>query len=72
MATDTTMIQTAPPGRFLAFWRAFRENRGAVLGLAAVSAIVFVAVFAGFIAPHDPLEQYRGFTKLQPFWCARG
>ena len=28
-----------------------------------------MAIFAGFIAPHDPLEQYRGFTKLPPFWA---
>jgi len=58
----------APPGPLLAFWRAFRENRGAVLGLAVISLIVFTAIFAGFLAPHDPLEQYKGFTKLPPFW----
>ncbi len=60
---------TAPPAPFTAFWRAFRENRGAVTGLVFVCFIVFLAIFAGFIAPHDPLEQYRGFTKLPPFWA---
>lgn len=68
MAAETLAVHTAPPGPFLAFWRAFRENRGAVVGLAVVSFIVFVALFAPLIAPHDPLEQYRGFTKLPPFW----
>ena len=60
----------APPGPLKAFWRAFRENRGAVAGLFVVTAIVLIAVFADFIAPHDPLEQYKGFTKLPPFWAA--
>ena len=30
----------APPGPLRAFWRAFRENRGAVLGLGVVSFIL--------------------------------
>lgn len=58
----------APPGPLLGFWRAFRENRGAVIGLALVIAIVLIAIFASALAPHDPLEQYKGFTKLPPFW----
>ncbi len=69
MATDATIAApTAPPGPLIAFWLAFRENRGAVMGLAVVTVIVFTAIFAGFIAPHDPLEQFRGFSKLPPFW----
>jgi dipeptide transport system permease protein len=54
--------------RFMTFWRAFRENRGAVVGLAIVLALIFIAIFAPLLAPHDPIEQYRGFTKLPPFW----
>ena len=68
MATETLAFQAAPPGPLVAFWRAFRENRGAVIGLGVVCFIVFLAVFAGLVAPHDPLEQFRGFTKLPPFW----
>jgi dipeptide transport system permease protein len=69
MASDTTIaVQAAPPGPLVAFWRSFRENRGAVIGLFVVTAIFLVAVFANLLAFHDPLEQYRGFTKLPPFW----
>ena len=60
--------RAAPPGPLAAFWRAFRENRGAVAGLVVVSAICLVAIFAPLIAPHSPIEQFRGFTKLPPFW----
>ncbi len=58
----------APPGPLAAFWRAFRENRGAVAGLAVVAAICLVAIFAPLLAPHSPVEQFRGFSKLPPFW----
>ena len=67
MPSDAVLnAPAAPPGPFRAFWTAFRENRGAVIGLAVIAFIFFVAIFASVLAPHDPLEQYRGFTKLPP------
>ena len=60
------------PGRCVAFWRSFRENRGAVIGLAVVISVVFIAIFADFIAPYSPIEQYRGFTRLPPAWIDGG
>jgi dipeptide transport system permease protein len=66
MAVET--VAMAPPGPFRAFWSAFTENRGAVLGLAVVTAIVLIAILANVLAPYDPFEQFRGFTKLPPFW----
>jgi dipeptide transport system permease protein len=62
-----TSVQ-APPGPFRAFWNAFKENRGAVIGLIIVALIVLIALLAPLLAPHNPLEQYKGFTKLPPFW----
>ena len=71
MATET-LVMAAPPGPLLAFWRSFRENRGAVIGLAVVCAVVFIAIFANVIAPYSPIEQYRGFTRLPPVWVEGG
>jgi dipeptide transport system permease protein len=71
MATET-LIMTAPPGPLRSFWRSFGENRGAVFGLAIVCFVVFIAIFANFLAPYNPLEQYRGFTKLPPIWAKGG
>ena len=34
-----------------------------------MAVIVFVAIFAPLLAPYDPFEQFRGFTKLPPFWA---
>lgn len=71
MATET-LVMTAPPGPLRSFWRSFSENRGAVIGLAIVCFVVFIAIFANVLAPYDPLEQYRGFTKLPPIWAKGG
>ena len=67
MPSDASLPATskapAPPGPFRAFWRAFRENRGAVLGLAVLAFIFFIAVFANVLAPYSPVEQFRGSSR---------
>lgn len=81
MATDQTLAhgapgptgnvaqaQAAPPGGLAAFWASFSENKGAVIGLVLLSIIVLLAIFADFIAPHSPLEQYRDAVKVPPVW----
>jgi dipeptide transport system permease protein len=62
----------APPSPLAAFWASFCENRGAVMGLALLSLIVFVAVFAEIVSPYSPVEQFRDFTKLPPVWVEGG
>ena len=72
MAIEAATVGNAPVPRFAHFWYAFRENRGAVIGLVMVAIIVFVAVFANLLAPHNPIEQFRDFTKLGPIWTENG
>jgi dipeptide transport system permease protein len=67
-----TSPRQAAPGPLLEFWRSFRENRGAVIGLIVVVAICLVALFAPVLAPHSPIEQFRGFAKLPPAWVEGG
>ncbi len=50
------------------FWSYFSENRGAVIGLFFFLAIIIIAVFADFIAPHLPNHQYREAFLQPPFW----
>lgn len=54
------------------FWSYFKENRGAVMGLIFFVAIILVAVFADFIAPHAPNQQYREALLQPPFWQEGG
>ena len=62
----------AAPGPLLQFWQAFRENKGAVMGLAVLAIIVFAAVFANVIAPYSPTEQFRDAVKAPPAWYGEG
>ena len=66
-AIPTTTAMT-PPGPYRAFWNAFRENRGAVVGLVFVVLICLIAIFAPLIAPYDPLIPVKDASKLPPFW----
>jgi peptide/nickel transport system permease protein len=48
--------------------RTFVKNRPAVLGLILIILITLVAVFAPFIAPHDPLDQSVRDRLAPPSW----
>jgi dipeptide transport system permease protein len=65
--TEATFSQT-PPSPAVELWRDFRRNRGAVIGLAIVTALLFIALFADVIAPYAPAEQYRDAFLQPPSW----
>ncbi|WP_454872556.1 ABC transporter permease [Paraburkholderia xenovorans] len=54
-----------------AFWQALRKNRLSWLGVALLILILVAAVFAPWLAPHNPLQQHIA-SRLQPpsaeFW----
>ncbi|WP_068316646.1 ABC transporter permease subunit [Polycladidibacter hongkongensis] len=54
------------------FWKHFRTNKGAVIGLYFFIGLILVAVFAPLIAPHSPIEQYRDAFKAPPVWMEGG
>ena len=60
------------PSQWELFYRSFVANRGAVLGLIALLILVFVAIFANVLAPHDPLQLYTGKEQLPPAWLEGG
>jgi dipeptide transport system permease protein len=62
----------APPSPWAQFWSAFRENRGAVAGLAVVTIVVLLALFADLVAPHSPTEQFRDAVRAAPAWADGG
>jgi len=64
-------VQT-PPSPAKELWRDFKRNRGALIGLALIAALLFCAVFADVIAPYSPSEQYRDATLKPPSLQAVG
>ena len=70
--SDLTMTQSSSsptmPSQWELFYRSFLSNRGAVLGLLAMLALIFIAIFANVLAPHDPLKLYTGKEQLPPAW----
>ena len=78
MAADTVLLRadvtaaSAPPSSLSAFWSAFRENKGAVLGAALTLVIALVAILAPVMAPLPPLEQFRDAVKAPPVWMEGG
>ncbi len=62
----------APPGPLMEFWIYFRQNKGAVAGLAVFVIVCFVAVTADWIAPHLPDHQYRDHFLAPPVWDEGG
>ncbi len=72
-ATNTPPVQ-APvrPSRLAEFWRYFRENRGAVIGLYVFVLFVLLAIFAPLLAPYGPTEQMRDSTLMPPAWQEGG
>jgi dipeptide transport system permease protein len=72
-ASDAMAGNVPPePGRLREFWRYFSQNRGAVMGLALVLIMVLLALFADWVAPHSPIEQYREATLVPPIWQEGG
>ena len=54
------------------FWNYFSQNRGAVIGLAVIAAMILMALSADWVAPYSPIEQYRDATLVPPAWQAGG
>lgn len=56
------------PAGLIEFWRYFRENRGAVIGLWFFVGVCIVALSADIIAPYGPAEQFRDALLTPPIW----
>lgn len=74
-APENAVTDTRRTGRLALiaeFWAYFSENRGAVYGLSFFVFICLVAIFAGFIAPHAPDDQFRDALLKPPVFQAGG
>ncbi|MET0184590.1 MAG: ABC transporter permease [Achromobacter sp.] len=64
-------VALTPAARPNALWLALRKNRLSWIGLGLLAVIVLAAIFAPWLAPHDPLQQNIAY-RLEPpsatFW----
>lgn len=67
-ATQTTDEAILTPWQ--EFWRHFKKNRSAVIGLCVLTFFVFIALFAPWLAPFDPTQQFNTGSSLPlpPIW----
>lgn len=47
-------------------WRKFKRHRLAMIGVALLSVIFFMAFFSGFVAPHNYKKPHYNYTYLPP------
>lgn len=68
----TAALEPKPMSPYQEAWFYFRKNKGALIGLIYICLIIFVAIFANFIAPHSPVEQFHADLLLPPAWLEGG
>jgi dipeptide transport system permease protein len=68
----TVGAMSQPPGPLREFWISFSANNGAVMGLAVVIALLLIALFAPWIAPHLPDQTNSAAFLKPPSWQAGG
>lgn len=70
-ATTTVALASAPsPAR--EFFRHYADNTGAVIAFAIFLLIAGAALCAPWLAPHDPVEQFRSHLLTPPIWMPKG
>lgn len=62
----------APGNRVSSLLKLFRRDWAGGMGFLIFLLVVFAAVFAPSISPHDPLAQNLRSSKLPPAWTAAG
>ena len=67
---STVSLKSDRPSALAEFWYYFSRNKGAVIGLAVFVFVLFLAIFAGVVAPHDPDAAYgSAMQRLPPVWA---
>lgn len=65
-------LEAQPPTPWQISLQRARRHRGLLIGGAILLALIFIAVFAPLLAPHDPGAQSLAHRLLPPAWEARG
>lgn len=58
--------------KILEFYKQFRKNKSALIGLYIVAILILCALLAPVLAPYDPLIQNLENRLIPPFWAEGG
>nr|WP_294867942.1 ABC transporter permease subunit [uncultured Pseudogulbenkiania sp.] len=72
VATAADDVALSYPSPLKEFWQGFSHNKGAVAGLVFMLAITLSALLAPWLAPYNPIEQYRDAILAPPAWLDGG
>ncbi|SMF36864.1 ABC transporter permease subunit [Pseudogulbenkiania subflava] len=72
VATAADEVALSYPSPLKEFWQGFSHNKGAVAGLIFMIAIAVSALLAPWLAPYNPIEQYRDAILAPPAWMDGG
>ncbi len=67
-ASDASVLSRPPRSLWADAWRRLVRNKMAIAGMVLIAVFVFVALFASSLAPHNPLQIYRGKSLLPAAW----
>lgn len=65
-------FDTKIPSTYARWWQNFRENKLAFFALILFGFISLIAIFADFIAPFEPAEQFTDYIHIPPSWYDDG
>lgn len=71
-APAASAVEMAYPSPLREFVSSFSHNKGAVAGFFFLLLMVLAAVLAPWLAPHDPLMQFRDHMLQPPAWQEGG
>lgn len=67
-AGEEGLTQRAQPNVLATYARLLLQDKAAVVGLLIIVLVVFTAITAPWLAPHNPAQQNMAATKLPPVW----
>ncbi len=65
-------VHTRVPSTLSRWWRHYKENPLSVIALILLCIICLVAIFADWLAPYDPAQQFTDAIHLPPSWFDNG
>jgi len=71
-AAEPDDLSSSYPSPLKEFYQSFFANRGATVAFFFMLLVLIAAIFAPWIAPYDPITQYRDHLMQPPMWQTGG